>query len=470
MEFNWESFKYNVSTNNVIPILGNDLSVIRLSKSNISQTKNYDAILKSGTDEGNHIRINLYKFLAIKLWGIHGKGEPINSLSNFNSIVLQLLSKGITPDDLKNAIKNETIKLTDEQIVQEPLRKIIKIKGFENFVTVNIDNFLERAFEAEGKKVNGSINFSIQDSKSDSDEKNDRALPNIFNLMGNIKWGKFAASDEESLEYLYMLKNDSTNKNKALFDMLDGKILLFIGCNFPDWFMRFFIRIIANERYTYSNRTKYVASDHILMDKDLMDFLEGNKTSIIPIGNNNSGSENLQIENSIVFLDEIFNQCGQNGESVVADLHYEGFVFLSYCRDDAATAEKIKNEFERNGIKVFFDVDSLKTGIEYDKILKNAIEECNYFIALISKNSIGDKDRYAYGTEWNHAIAFDNKRNYIRPYIIDDTLPVDMSIPREIRDKTIKTIKNIDNYGEVVRAFIKENNLIPVTLETKPNS
>ena len=472
MEFDWESFKYNVSINNVVPILGNDLSTIRLEKTSISQSKYYDAILKCGTVDEECIRINLYKYLAIKLWEIYGRGEPINYSVNFNSIVLQLLSRDIKPDTIKNAIRNETIRLTDEQIVLDPYRKLLQVKGFENFVTVNIDNFLERAFEAEGRKVNTSINFSIQDAESNPDEKPDRALPKIFNLMGNIKWGKFVDSDEESLECLYMIKNDSSYKAKSLFDTLDGKSLLFIGCSFPDWFMRFFIRIIANERYTNSSRDKYVVGYPIFKDNDIRFFLENNKTLVIPFGGNIGGNNALQIENSIEFITEIINQF-YGSESTKPTPpppppKYKELIFLSYSRDDSSIAEKLKNEFDRNGVSVFYDKDSLKPGGNYDTILIKTIKDCDYFVALISKNSIGDRNRYVLDTEWSFAIAFDTDKNYLRPYIIDDTGPTDEKIPARIREKNISTITNFNDLGEVVRKFIKENNLTTVIQETKP--
>ena len=136
-------------------------------------------------------------------------------------------------------------------------------------------------------------------------------------------------------------------------------------------------------------------------------------------------------------------------------------------RDRERTIEK--NEFDRNGISVFYDKDSLKTGGNFDEILIKSIKDADYFIALISKNSIGDKNRYVYDTEWSFAIAFDTDKNYLRPYIIDDTSPTDQKIPKRIREKNISTITNFDDFGEVVRKFIKENNLTVVIEETKPN-
>jgi TIR domain len=177
----------------------------------------------------------------------------------------------------------------------------------------------------------------------------------------------------------------------------------------------------------------------------------------------------LLIENSIAFVSEIYNQCGQNAESIVPNVHFKELVFLSYSRDDHSIAEKLKNEFNRNGIRVFFDKDSLKTGGNYDDILIKTIKECDYFIVLISKNSIGNKNRYAYETEWSHAIAFDSDKDYLRPYIIDDTSPGDENIPQRIRKKTITKIENFDDYGPVVRKFIQENKLTPISHETRVN-
>jgi hypothetical protein len=64
MEFDWDSFNYSVNNNDVVPILGNDLSVVRLTKSSIAQSKSYEAILQTGKDDGEHIIINLYNVMG----------------------------------------------------------------------------------------------------------------------------------------------------------------------------------------------------------------------------------------------------------------------------------------------------------------------------------------------------------------------------------------------------------------------
>jgi TIR domain/SIR2-like domain len=469
MDFDWDSFKYDVGSENVVPILGNDLSTIRFSRSGISQTKSYAAILNSGKDEGDSIRINLYDYLAIKLWEVYGKGKPLPDIVNFRSIVTQLLSQAVTIDSIRNVLRNETKKLTNDQILLDVYRKVITINGFRIFVSVNVDNFLERAFEAEGKKYN-QVNFYFQDAGTDPVDKPDNALPDIFNLMGNIEWGKFAASDEESLECLYKIKNDTSDKIKYLTDALEGKTLMLIGCSFPDWLMRFFIRIISNETFTQKTRAKYLAGDHVLQDIDLKEFLKNNSTAVLPVGDDTGKQTDDRFENSLAFVNELFNQCNQPGDAAAQPLRYKELVFLSYSRDDSAIAEKFKNEFERNGVNVFYDKDSLKTGGDYDNELTQKIKTCDFFVPLISKHSIENKSRYAYDTEWSFAIAYNDDKNYIRPYIIDDTSPGDENIPERIRKLTINTITNFDDFGPVVRKFIKENNLVPADAENSTTS
>ena len=55
--------------------------------------------------------------------------------------------------------------------------------------------------------------------------------------------------------------------------------------------------------------------------------------------------------------------------------------------------------------------------------------------------------------------------SYIRPYIIDDTPPTDIGIPEEIRELNIEKVLGLDNFGPLVRKFIKENELTLLTSE-----
>jgi len=464
-QFNWKSFVYNINSKAIVPVIGNDLSIIQLTKECIADFENHEILFKLSTEKGDDVQINLYKYLAVRLWDIFEKG-PMTISATVNNVALHLMNIDIPENDIILAIRNEISILSPDEIILEPYKRLIRIKGFESFVTVNYDNFLERAFEAEGRHVNKSLNFSIPFPALNPNDRKDPALPKIYNLMGNVEGYNFAITDEQSLEYLYMLQNGIDSIAKELFDSISRKNILLVGSSFPDWFMRFFIRIISNERFKNSVKAKYVACDYTHHDNELKNFLENNATKVIPIDADlarSSSEGNKFYTNSIEFIDQMYEQCNKSNETKKSETHYKETVFISYSWTDKSLAERIKNEFEKNGLNVFFDDDQLKTGDRYNQVIKKYLKECDYFVALISQNAISDQSRYVYDKEWKFAIFFDDERRYIRPYIIDETLPTDSRIPEEIRNLNIEKILNFDDLGKVVRKFILENNLTPIS-------
>ncbi len=61
-------------------------------------------------------------------------------------------------------------------------------------------------------------------------------------------------------------------------------------------------------------------------------------------------------------------------------------VFLSYAVEDHNYAENLANALEIEGIKVWLDKKRLQPGIQWQKAVKNAIENGVYFIVCFSKN------------------------------------------------------------------------------------
>lgn len=470
MSFNWRSFIYNITNNGVVPVIGNDLSMVRFLKTDLARSGMPTTFIESGMVDKDHIVFNLYDYLAFRLWDIYGIGEP-PLVYTIDKVVLQLNKQNVQDNDINNAIKNEVSNLTDEQIFLEPYKKLAEIKGFDTILTVNPDNFMERAFEALEIPVNESVNYSIPLPALDQDKKHDRALVSIYNLMGNIQGYNFALTEEQSLEYLHMLQNGADTVCKELFDAIKDKAILLIGCSFPNWFMRFFIRIISKERFKNGIKTKYVACDHTLQDIELSYFLEHNSTKVIRIGagpnttGDDSDTEDKMYKDSIEFIDEMHKVWKEYTGGFAGQPRFKEKVFLSYSWDDKSIVERLKNEFEKNGVGVFFDDDALKTGDRYNQIIKNYIKKCDFFLPIISKKAIEDKNRYVYDKEWRSAIVLDGykDKSYIRPYIIDDTPPTDIGIPEEIRELNIEKVAALDNLGSLVRKFIKENNLTSLT-------
>ncbi|MBL0052847.1 MAG: SIR2 family protein [Bacteroidetes bacterium] len=209
--------------------------------------ENYDAILKS---RKGRRRQPTNKFIQVSGFYNLGKlnGGKVDFVPNLNNVYLKLVENGIAENDVQMAIKKEINALTPEQIILEPYTKLIAIGGFETFITVNYDNFLERAFEAEGRLVNKSFNFSNPFSGYNAADRKDAALPKIYNLMGSLKGVNFAITDEQSLEFLYMFQNGMESFAKGVFLIVAHKEFSVFGLQPSDWFMRFLFEYFLNNR------------------------------------------------------------------------------------------------------------------------------------------------------------------------------------------------------------------------------
>ena len=63
-------------------------------------------------------------------------------------------------------------------------------------------------------------------------------------------------------------------------------------------------------------------------------------------------------------------------------------IFISYRRDNGAdTAKHLRDVLVSKGYSVFFDTDSLRSGV-FNQELINVIKNCKDFILILSPNSL----------------------------------------------------------------------------------
>jgi hypothetical protein len=63
-------------------------------------------------------------------------------------------------------------------------------------------------------------------------------------------------------------------------------------------------------------------------------------------------------------------------------------VFLSYAREDFASAERMARDLDRQGVSVWFDKTNLLGGDDWERSIRQAIESSDYFVALLSRTSV----------------------------------------------------------------------------------
>jgi hypothetical protein len=106
-----------------------------------------------------------------------------------------------------------------------------------------------------------------------------------------------------------------------------------------------------------------------------------------------------------------------------ADVRTRG-IFLSYCSEDFAIAQRIHDALDKAGIDVWFDERDLHAGDEFQRRIAAQIAKSQFFIAVVSQRSLTPELRF-FRYEWREAevrskyAAFDVP--YVMPLVIDDT-------------------------------------------------
>jgi len=117
-------------------------------------------------------------------------------------------------------------------------------------------------------------------------------------------------------------------------------------------------------------------------------------------------------------------------------------IFISYSRKDTPIADRICRAFDKAGITYFIDRQGIGGGMEFPKVLAEAILNCKVFLYLGSENSY--KSRF---TNSEVTYAFNKKpKEQILPYIIDgSSLPTELEFVfsciniRNIKEHPIET-------------------------------
>jgi hypothetical protein len=111
-------------------------------------------------------------------------------------------------------------------------------------------------------------------------------------------------------------------------------------------------------------------------------------------------------------------------------------VFVSYAREDLAAVQQIKAGLEAAGITVWFDMDRLEGGDDYDRKIQRNIARCSYFIPVVSATTQRRLEGY-FRREWSYAI--DRARNmadgalFILPVTIDATGAAEALVPDKFK-------------------------------------
>lgn len=319
------------------------------------------------------------------------------------------------------------------------LRRLAAIEPFKLFVTTNFDDSLSRAIDAEragGRPVTEARAYTpTPDDRQDlSGPIEDLRRPMVFHLLGKASpHPNYVVTEEDALEFVYSLL--SPGKPARLFSELYRKDVLVIGCRFPAWLVRFFIRLSRQERLRLAQgHSVFVVDTGARGDRALIEFLRAYKTR----------TEVIEHQDPIGFVNELHDRwqaahprrAGTRSAPAARSDITPGAIFLSYASEDRDVVEALAERLDKGGLDVWFDRHQLMVGDDFEDRIRDNIDKCRLFLPILSRHCLDPNDRF-FRLEWKQAVRRSDKlppsRRFIIPVAIDDVPPDSDEIDYDIR-------------------------------------
>ena len=415
--FDWKDLLRYIRAGNVIPIVGRDLLVMT-------------------GDDGrptlldHHLARHLAKELGVKY--------DVSKPSQLHEVALRYMAGKNTAakiySGLKEIVDNETAKLP----IPEPLAQLAAITDFKLFLSTTFDALMLRALNERAgmSTVAGALAYSpfrkLEKLPLLADG-NELAGSLVYQIFGRASLHHdYAVTEEDILEFMHSLQSERTRPDDLL-DYLKEKQLLLLGCAFPDWLARFFIRTIRNERLHLSERPQTVADDRVRQDGSLLLFLKHYETRVY-------------IKASAVeFVAELYARWHgapppppSSTPVPVFSLRPmpEGAIFLSHAREDAPLARMACDALTKVGLDVWFEERDVPPGIDWTEVIHENIWRCSIFLPLLSRHTV-DAAEETFEVEWRLAIERSSQLSravpFIVPVVLDDTSRDDPGVLAALR-------------------------------------
>ncbi len=432
----WDDLLNYIEERRVIPIVGPEL-------------------LKVETDSGPKL---LYDWLADRLAvRLSVDTTELPQPYNLNDVVCWFLSSRGRREEAYTRLRSILREATFEP--PPTLRRLAQITDFNLFVTTTFDSLLETAINQErfGGQSGTDVHAYAPNRVADLTEERDRLQrPVVYHLLGRLSASPtYVISDEDMLEFICALQSEHLTPEKLFYE-LEHSHLLVIGSTFNNWLARLFLRMTKRHRLSDPRDVgEILADDHTGEDARLMTFLQqvSVRTRVY------SGAER--------FVDELHRRWSQRqkpapGMGAVSQPQRflppdrdmpDNAIFISYAREDLAAVQQLRKGLQATGANVWFDMERLEAGDDYDRKIRNNIGRCSFFLPVVSANTERRLEGY-FRREWNYAI--DRSRNmadgalFILPICVDDTDCANAHVPEKFKALHFTRLNN----GDVTPEFI----------------
>jgi hypothetical protein len=356
--------------------------------------------------------------------------EPLPPFRELNEAVTRLRLRGdVKLQDLYADVDDAIRKVTapGDVVVPAPIRQLAEIADFRLFVTLTPDDLLARCLWRHH-----AVNEIVHSPKLPTSERKDlppdwRKRPGEVHLL--YLFGKsrpapmFAVHDEDVLEYAHNVIAHGSQVPVAFLGELQQRNLLLIGCNFPDWLSRFFLR---------ATRLNRLSSEAHERREWLIEPLEPEGSLTCFLRSYSKDTEILSESSPMDFVAELHQRwmaehgADQLRAAASADRTTPSRVmfFISYSRKgDLPRAEALHQALLRLGVtdsEVWFDRETIEPGQDFRHRILDGIRGCRYFLALLSDDANLREEAFVFD-EWQEANARKKKMNreFLFPVIVE---------------------------------------------------
>lgn len=416
-EYFWDDLLEYMEEGRVIPVVGPSLATVVVNDVTIPLDRHVAGLL------AERLRVRL---------------KDDRDGHSLNDVVCSFLDDRGRKEEIypriRSLLKNETF---------EPPPLLLDLAGitcFDLFVSLSFDSLLADAVNTVrfgGNDKTEVIAYSPNDVQDLTREKKLLDRPVVYHLLGKLSSSPdYVVCDEDALEFLHAMQSESRRPH-LLFDELKDNHLLILGCRFPDWLARFFIRMMKNQPLSLRrDQMEVLVESNAGQDTSLAMFLEhfSYNTKVIP-------------GTSAEFVAELARRWRERhpeGEAPAAAAAprvegpqmEDGAIFLSYASDDVKAAERIKTALEAAGLDVWFDKGQLQTGDDWDQKIRRNIAACSLFVPVVSGATEERAEGY-FRREWawaaDRAVGIADEVPFIIPLAVDDTPAPTAKVPERFK-------------------------------------
>lgn len=356
--------------------------------------------------------------------------------------------------NLSQLICNNQDKFTPSDL----LERVLSIQQFPFVITTTIDytveNTMRKIWGGRGRDLKVLVFNNNQNELAalgDISKDADMEIPTIYYMFGKANTPRlngFVVTDEDMLSFCQSWLTED-RRPKCLSRILGDKFLLFLGCNYPDWLVRFI---------WYSMRRKLDKSGMLVdegVEDSLIDFL--NRVHI----NTQTNPETVisEIERRIAKKVAEYNKNRFESPKERTD------VFISYSRDNEDDAEKLYDALTEKGLNVWYDRKNLAAGDQWLEKINTAIKTTKFCAVLMSNSMLTQvNDSRVYRKEWNmaieHAKGMGSRRGFIIPVLLDNVDLYDdkLDLPERLKVHNAISLSSENTMADIAQSILERVN------------